>query len=113
MAWNIAQPEYRSVASFAMHLRYTLAMKTASIPSVRVAPAFRAEMEAVLGSGETLSQFVESSVLEAVQRRRNQAEFLARGMASLVSAQQSGTYVEADAVIGRLEQKLAAAKARR
>lgn len=88
-------------------------MKTASIPSVRVAPAFRAEIESLLGTGETLSEFVENSVVEAVQRRRNQAEFVARGMASLVEAKAADTYVDADAVIGKLEQKLAAAKARR
>nr|WP_315235227.1 YlcI/YnfO family protein [uncultured Albidiferax sp.] len=88
-------------------------MKTATIPSVRVAPAFRAEIEALLGSGETLSEFVENSVVEAVQRRRNQAEFIARGMASLVDAQQSDSYVDADVVIGKLERKLAAAKAQR
>ena len=88
-------------------------MKTATIPSVRVAPAFRAEIEALLGSGETLSEFVENSVIEAVQRRRNQAEFIARGMASLVDAKQSNSYVDADVVIGKLERKLATAKARR
>ncbi|MDR7379878.1 hypothetical protein J2X19_004574 [Rhodoferax ferrireducens] len=88
-------------------------MKTATIPSVRVAPAFRAEIEALLGSGETLSEFVENSVVEAVQRRRNQAEFIARGIASLVDAQQSDSYVDADVVIGKLERKLAAAKAQR
>nr|WP_315206245.1 YlcI/YnfO family protein [uncultured Albidiferax sp.] len=88
-------------------------MKTATIPSVRVAPAFRAEIESLLGTGESLSEFVENSVVEAVQRRRNQAEFIARGMASLVEAKASNTYVEADALIGTLERKLAAARARR
>ncbi|SDP67855.1 hypothetical protein SAMN05216303_10680 [Rhodoferax sp. OV413] len=88
-------------------------MKTATIPSVRVAPAFRAEIEALLGSGETLSEFVENSVVEAVQRRRNQGEFIARGMASLVDAKQSNSYVDADVVIGKLERKLAAVKAQR
>ena len=97
----------------AAHLHYNLAMKTATIPSVRVAPAFRAEIESLLGSGETLSEFVENSVIEAVQRRRNQAEFIARGMASLVDARQSNSYVDADVVIGKLERKLATAKARR
>jgi hypothetical protein len=33
-------------------------MKTAAIPSVRVEPGFRAEVEAVRADGETLSQFV-------------------------------------------------------
>ena len=88
-------------------------MKTATIPSVRVAPAFRAEIESLLGTGESLSEFVENSVVEAVQRRRNQAEFIARGMAALVDAKASNTYVDADVLIGTLERKLAAARARR
>ena len=33
-------------------------MKTATIPSVRVEPEFRAEVESVLVEGETLSEFV-------------------------------------------------------
>jgi len=96
-----------------MQMRYIHSMKTASIPSVRVAPAFRIEVESLLGTGETLSEFVETAVIEAVQRRRNQAEFIARGMASLIEAKASNTYIEADEVIGKLERKLAAAKARK
>ena len=54
-------------------LRYTEAMKTTTIPSIRVEPDFRAEVEAVLAEGETLSQFVEASVRASVERRRMQA----------------------------------------
>jgi hypothetical protein len=35
-------------------------MKTATIPSVRVEPELRAEVESLLSEGETLSQFVEA-----------------------------------------------------
>ena len=41
-------------------------MKTTTIPSIRVEPDFRAEVEAVLAEGETLSQFVEASVRASV-----------------------------------------------
>lgn len=95
----------------ASQTQYNLPMKTATIPSVRVEPAFRAEIEAVLGDSESLSEFVETAVLESVRRRRNQAEFIARGMASLEAAKRTEDYVDADKVVGRLERKLGAAKA--
>ena len=87
-------------------------MKSATIPSVRVDPELRAEVEALLGEGETLSEFVESSVRQTVVQRRNQAEFLARGLRSLEGAKRSGEYVDADVVVGKLELKLVAAKRR-
>ena len=85
-------------------------MKTATIPSVRVEPELRAEVEALLDEGETLSEFVESSVRQAAARRRNQAEFLARGLRSLERAERTGEYVDADAVLAKLKTKLAAAQ---
>jgi hypothetical protein len=36
-------------------------MKTAVIPQIRVEPELRAELEAVLEQGETLTDFVETS----------------------------------------------------
>lgn len=86
-------------------------MKTATIPSVRVEPTFRAEVEAVLGDTESLSEFVEAAILESVRRRRSQAEFIARGMASLEAAKLADDFVDADVAVGRLEQKLGAVKA--
>ena len=85
-------------------------MKTATIPSVRVDPEFRAEVEALLGEGETLSEFVEASVRATVQRRRVQAEFIARGLRSRDEAQRTGDYVDADLVIEQLQRKLDAAR---
>jgi Arc/MetJ-type ribon-helix-helix transcriptional regulator len=94
-------------------LRYTESMKTATIPSVRVEPELRAEVESLLGEGETLSEFVEASVRASVQRRRVQAEFIARGLRSLDEARRTGEYVDADVVIGELQRKLEAARARK
>jgi hypothetical protein len=85
-------------------------MKTAMIPSVRIEPDFRAEVEAVLGEGETLSQFVEASVRANVERRRVQAEFIARGLRSRNKARRSGEYVGADASVAALQSKLDAAR---
>jgi len=84
-------------------------MKTATIPSVRVDPAFRAEVESVLAEGETLSQFVEASLRAGLERRRAQAEFVARGLRSRDEARRSGEYVDARTVVGKLQRKLEAA----
>ncbi len=87
-------------------------MKTATLPSIRVAPEFRATVESVLHETETLSEFVENAVRETVLRRRNQAEFLARGIQSLETARQINDYVDAEAVMEQLRSRLTAARAR-
>lgn len=81
-------------------------MKTSTIPSVRVEPELREQLEQVLQDGETLSSFVETSVRETVQRRLDQARFVARGMASLDAARRGGRYVSASAAIGKLQARL-------
>lgn len=88
-------------------------MKTATIPSVRVEPELRSEIESLLVEGETLSEFVESSVRATVLRRRHQSEFMARGLRSLDEARQTGDYVDADAVLQKLQRKLEAARQRK
>lgn len=87
-------------------------MKTSTIPAVRVEPEFRAEVESVLAEGESLSEFVEASVRASVERRRFQAEFIARGLRSRDEAQRRGDYVDADDVVAELQRKLDAARAR-
>jgi hypothetical protein len=86
-------------------------MKTATIPSIRVEPDFRAKVEAVLADGETLSEFVEAAVRSGVERRRVQAEFIARGLRSRDEARRTGQYIDADAVLNGLQHKLDAARA--
>ncbi len=85
-------------------------MKSATLPSIRVEPEFRTAVESLLDGTETLTEFVENSVRQAVSRRRNQTEFLARGIQSLEAAKNSGDYVDAEAVLGKLRQRLAATK---
>lgn len=86
-------------------------MKTSTIPSVRVEPELREQIEQVLGEDESLSQFVENAVRHSVRRRIEQAEFVARGLRSLEKAKRSGDYVEADEVVSSLRKRLATAKA--
>jgi hypothetical protein len=87
-------------------------MKSTSIPAVRVEPELREELELVLRDGESLSSFVEASVRESIRRRQDQAAFVKRGMTSLSSARRTGAYLSATAVVGKLEARLAEAKAK-
>jgi len=81
-------------------------MKSAVIPQVRVEPELRAELEAVLHQGETLSEFVEASVRNAVEFRRVQTHFHERGQAAWEHFQETGVSIPADAVLAGLQAKL-------
>lgn len=85
-------------------------MKTATLPSLRVAPDLRQSAEAVMQDGETLSGFVENAVRVHVALRQSQDAFIAPGLASRDKAAASGHYVTAAAVLKKLEGKLAKAK---
>ncbi|CDN46882.1 YlcI/YnfO family protein [Neorhizobium galegae] len=86
-------------------------MKTATIPSLRVDPELRAAAESVLKEGETLSAFVENSLRAQINYRRTQAEFIARGLASLAEAERTGVYYSAEEVLGELKGMLDAKRA--
>ena len=81
-------------------------MKSAIIPQVRVEPELRAELEAVLQQGETLSEFVEVSVRNAVEFRRVQKRFHERGQAAWERYQSTGASVSMDEVLSKLQAKL-------
>lgn len=91
-------------------MRYIATMKSASLPSIRVQPALREQVQAALQEHETLTEFVETAVRQAVQQRRQQAEFIARGLRSLEQARIDNDYIDADVVVQRLEAQLAAAR---
>lgn len=82
-------------------------MKTAQLPPVRVDSPVRAEIEAALREGESLSEFVKTAALEAARRRKAQDAFLARGRAALEQAQSSGEWHDADAVLDAMRDRLA------
>jgi hypothetical protein len=87
-------------------------MTTASLPSVPVEPEFLAEIESVLAEGESLAEFVEAAVRASVERRRVQAEFIARGLRSRDEAKRTGDYVDAADVVAGLQGKLDDVRAR-
>ena len=85
-------------------------MKTAAIPAVRVSPELREAAEDLLQAGETLSGFVEEAVRRNVEFRQAQRAFIERGLASAVAAKQSGKYVAASAVLGKLARRIEKAR---
>lgn len=87
-------------------------MKSAVIPQVRVEPELRAELEAVLKQGETLSEFVEASVRSAVEFRRVQTRFHERGEAAWQHYQRTGVSVPTHDVLAKLQAKLDARRKR-
>jgi len=87
-------------------MHYKFDMKTAVIPQVRVEPELRSDLESVLRKGETLSEFVEATVRSAVEYRRMQAEFHARGEAAWQQYQRTGASVPAGQVTQELRDML-------
>ena len=78
-------------------------MRTATFPPIRVEPGVRAEVEAVLRDGESLTQFIEEAVIAAAARRRVQTEFVARGEAAIDRWKQVGGGLTVDEVIADLQ----------
>jgi hypothetical protein len=86
-------------------------MKTALLPPVQVEPELLDALDAVLTEGETIEEFVEAAVRTGVERRRVQAEFIARGLRSRDEARRTGDSVDAEVVHDELQRKLDAAHA--
>jgi hypothetical protein len=85
---------------------YDDTMKDAVIPQVRVESQLRANLDSVLLPGETLSDFVEVAVRNAVEYRRVQTDFASRCDASLAEYERTGVSIPAAQVIAKLESKL-------
>lgn len=89
------------------YIRATLeAMKSATLPAVRVDPELRNELEAVLGETETISAFVEQAVRGAVNFRRTQAEFLARGEQAWQEYQRTGQSRPVGEIFDRVQKRI-------
>jgi len=81
-------------------------MKTAQLPPVRVEPSVREEIESALREGESLSEFVEASALQAARHRKAQQEFLARGRASLAAAKKTGKLFPLQGTLDQMQTRL-------
>ena len=81
-------------------------MKSSVIPEIRVEPALRAELESVLRPGETLTDFVEATVRNAIAFRRIQTDFNERAQAASQEHHRTGVSVPVESVLERLHTKL-------
>lgn len=81
-------------------------MKSAVIPQIRVEPELRAELESVLQPGETMTDFVEATVRNAIAFRRVQTAFHARARAASEEYHRTGASVPVENVLERLQSKL-------
>lgn len=81
-------------------------MKSATLPPLRVTPDLRADVESVLEQGETLSGFIEHSLRQQVAMRRNQKEFIARGLAARDESRRTGVYYTAEESLASLDRIL-------
>lgn len=78
-------------------------MKTAMLPTVRVMPEVRAQAEALLEKGESLSMFIEESLRRQIALRQSEREFLERGIAAGKRARETGNTVTANESLARLK----------
>ena len=101
---DTAAPE--KAVSFVTQTQYTPPMKSAVIPQIRVEPELRAELESVLRQGETLTEFVEATVRDAIAFRRIQTSFHTRAQAASEAYHQTGDSVPVESVLDRLQSKL-------
>jgi len=85
---------------------YTLAftMRTSTFPPIRVEPEMRAQTEAVLREGESLTQFIEDAVRKEVEWRAAQGAFVARAQAALKEHEERGGPTLADVQV-RMQQR--------
>ena len=91
-------------------LLYNPRMRSATFPPIRVEPEVRAEVEAVLREGESLTQFIEDAVVAAAAWRRMQTEFVTRGEAAIARWKQTGGGHTVDDVMAELQSRLDDAK---
>ncbi len=87
-------------------------MRSATVPPIRVEPEVRAEVEAVLREGESLTQFIEEAVVATAAWRRVQAEFVNRGEAAIGRWKREGGGSTVDEVMAGLQGRLDEAKRR-
>ena len=88
------------------HTQYTPGMKSAVIPQIRVEPELRAELESVLQPGETLTEFIEATVRNAIAFRRVQTTFHARAQAASQEYHRTGVSVPVATVLDKLQSRL-------
>ncbi|MBX9467386.1 MAG: prevent-host-death protein [Rhizobium sp.] len=80
-------------------------------PSVIDDEEFHAAAESVLREGETVADLIDRSARAEVEYRRDQADFVAKGLVGLEEAERTGVWYEAEEVHAELRVKLEKKKA--
>ncbi len=88
------------------------AMKTATLPSLRVEPELRREVERLLAPGESLSTFVEDAIRKSVEIRAADEVFGKRALAAREESRKTGRYFSAASVLRDLKTQTRAARRR-
>ena len=100
----------RPLASASQSQYDSPSMKTSTLPPVRVEPKLRAEVEALLDEGESLSDFVAACMRDGVAWRRAQDAFVARAHGAVERAVHEGGGLTPEEVLSRLQAQLQAAR---
>ena len=82
-----------------------------TMSALRIDQTLLEAAQTILTKNETLSAFVESTLRDAIARRRLQREFVAQGVLSADEARRTGEYVDAAEVQVELGTMLKAARA--
>lgn len=85
-------------------------MNSSITPSVCIDQEMLKELERCLAPGEEVAAFVTRTIHAEVDRRQCESAFVQRGRLAIARAEAAGDWSPADAVIDRLESKLAAAR---
>lgn len=102
----------RCKCSAKLHAMRNAEMKNATMPSLRVNEQLRQDVMSVLAEGETLSTFMEESLILNLNRRKTQQEFIARGLSARDEARRTGEYVSEEDVMKSLHEILDAPRLR-
>jgi hypothetical protein len=85
-------------------------MRTATFPAVRTTPEARALVESTLRPGETLSTFIEETVLQKAQWRKEDQAFYARAMAASKRIDEGGPTYTLEETIASLRAQIQRAR---
>jgi hypothetical protein len=78
-------------------------MKSSTLPPLRVTLELRRAAESVLKENESLSGFIENSVVKQIEFRKMQREFIARGLAAKHESEKCGRYLSKEASLAALD----------
>ena len=89
-----------------------LMTRSATLPPIRVAPATKARLEAVLREGESLTQFIEGAVCREAELRAEQNAAVARAKVALRSAAKAVGLLSAEDFLAGMTQRAHTAQQR-